>query len=211
MQEIEWDKMRDEEEKFQKKINLREDIKNTREKLPREEVEEKSNLIKENLFSLPEFKSAHTVAFYVSLKKSNEVETEEMIKSALRMKKKVLVPITDLIENKLVFSEIKKFDDLAPGAFDILEPVPEIRKIFPYEAIRLVVVPGIVFDLLGHRIGYGFGFYDRFLSQLTKYVIKIGLAFEMQIVEKLPNESHDAKVDKVITEKRIIETKRMII
>lgn len=200
-----------EEEKFkEKEINkesLREQIRRKRQKLSREEIEGKSKLIKEKLFSLPEFQSARTVAFYVAMKKSNEVETEEMIKESLKLGKRVLVPITDLVEDKIAFSEIKSFDDLVPSTFDILEPVPELRKIFPHEAIRLAIVPGIVFDLHGHRIGYGLGFYDKFLSQLTKYVTKIGLAFEFQIVGKLPNESHDITLDKLISEERIIECK----
>ena len=187
------------------KETLREEIKNNREKLSREEVEEKSKSIKEKLFSLPEFQSASTVAFYAALKKSNEVETEEMIKDALNLGKRVLVPITDLVENKIVLSEIKRFDDLAPGAFDILEPVAELRKILPYEAVRFAIVPGIAFDLNGHRIGYGLGYYDKFLSILTKYVTKVGLAFELQILEKLPNEDYDIRLDKIITEERIIE------
>ena len=198
-----------EEERFEeKKITkefLKEQIRRKRLKLSREEVEEKSKSIKEKLLSLPEFQSARTVAFYVAMKKSNEAETEEMIKESLRLGKRVLVPITDLVEDKIVFSEIKNFDDLLPSTFDILEPSPELRKILPYEAIRLIVVPGIVFDLSGHRIGYGLGFYDKMLPQLTKYVTKIGLAFELQVVEKLPNETHDAKLNKIITEERIIE------
>ncbi len=198
-----------EEERFEeKKITkefLREQIRRKRQKLSREEVEEKSKSIKEKLFSLSEFQSARTVAFYVAMKKSNEAETEEMIKESLRLGKRVLLPITDLVEDKIVFSEIKSFDDLLPSTFDILEPAPEFRKILPYEAIRLVVVPGLVFDLHGHRIGYGLGFYDKLLPQLTKYVSKIGLAFELQVVEKLPNEDHDIRLDKIITEERIIE------
>ena len=201
--------MRKEEEKFREKTftkeSIREEIKRKREELSREEVEEKSKLIKENLFSLPEFQAAKTAAFYVALKKSNEVETEQMIKDSLAMGKQVLVPITDLIENKIFFSEITNYDDLVPGSFGILEPLPEVRKIYPYEAVRLAIVPGVAFDLEGHRIGYGLGFYDSFLSRLTKYIPKIGLAFEMQIMENLPEESHDVTLDKIITEERIIE------
>lgn len=198
-----------EEEKFREKTvtkeSIREEIKNKREKLSREDVEDKSKLVKEKLFSLPEFQAAKTIAFYVALKKSNEVETEGMIKEALTMGKQVLVPITDLIENRIILSEIKNWDDLVPGSFGILEPLPEVRKIYPYEAVRLAIVPGVAFDLECHRVGYGLGFYDSFLSKLTKYIPKIGLAFEMQIMENLPKESHDIKLDKIITEERIIE------
>ena len=201
--------MRNEEEMFKgrkiTKETLRLEIRRMRERLTSEQVEEKSKLIKEKLFSLPEFQSARTVAFYAAFKKSNEVGTEEMIKEALKMGKTVLVPITDTIEDKIVFSEIKNVDDLAPGTFDILEPIPELRKIFANEAIRLIVVPGIAFDLQGHRIGYGLGYYDKFLSGLAKYVTKVGLAYEFQVAQEIPVEGHDIRLDKIITEERVIE------
>lgn len=197
------------EEDFKKqritKDSLRREIKRKRDNLTPDEVNEKSKLVKEKLLSLPEFKSARIVAFYASFKKSNEVETEEMIKEAMTMGKTVLVPVTDTVEDKIVFSEIKSLDDMAPGTFDILEPVPEMRKIFPNEAIRLIVVPGIVFDLEGYRIGYGLGYYDKFLSGLAKYVTKVGLAYDFQVVEKIPVEGHDVRLNKIITDERIIE------
>ncbi len=201
--------MRKKEEAFGKptKEFLRKEIKEKRNRLSEREVQEKSKLIKETLFSLPEFKSAHTITFYVSKKEDREVDTEEMIKGSLKIGKRVLIPVVDTLEKKLVFSELKRYEDLVPSTFGILEPLPELRKILPASATRLVVVPGVVFDLHGHRIGQGAGYYDRFLESLSRYVIKIGLSFELQIVEELPKEDHDMKLDKIITEDRAIECK----
>jgi len=73
--------------------------------------------------------------------------------------------------------------------------------------IDLVIVPGVVFDKSGHRIGYGHGYYDRFLDNLEKInknAVKVGLAYDFQIADKVPIEKHDVPVDKIVTEKRII-------
>ena len=76
-----------------------------------------------------------------------------------------------------------------------------------HKNIDLVLVPGIVFDHEGHRIGYGFGHYDKFLRKVPK-ATKIGLAFDFQVVDKIPREMHDVPVDMVVTEKGIVECKR---
>ena len=84
------------------------------------------------------------------------------------------------------------------GKFGILEPTSKVSLVDP----DLVVVPGLAFDLHLHRLGYGKGYYDRFLKSTSSY--KIGICFDFQIVEKIPNESHDQKMDEVISEKRIL-------
>ncbi|MEM2638228.1 MAG: 5-formyltetrahydrofolate cyclo-ligase [Candidatus Hadarchaeales archaeon] len=186
--------------------DLREKKKAEREALTFEEVLEKSRKIKEKLFSLPEFKSAKTVAFYVAKEEAKEVRTQEMIVETLELGKKVLVPF--VVGNEIEFTEISGLCDLQPGTFGILEPRIEIRKKISLEQIELVVVPGIAFDLKGRRIGYGKGFYDRFLSRLFSVnpnVCVVGLAFEMQLVENIPNQkSADVPVKILITEERIL-------
>ena len=84
------------------------------------------------------------------------------------------------------------------GNFDIPEPTGELTE------IQTVIVPGSVFDLLGFRIGYGGGYYDKYLKP---HHLKIGVCFDFQVIEKLPIESHDVQLDMLITEKRIIQFK----
>lgn len=88
-----------------------------------------------------------------------------------------------------------------PGPSEVLEP-PE-RKEIPLDEIDLVVVPGVVFDKNGYRIGYGGGFYDNFLPKLKTDAKKIAVAFEMQMIEQIPYEGHDVRMDKIITEREM--------
>jgi len=163
----------------------------------------KSYKIQERLFRLPEFARAKTILFYVSTR--DEVKTESMIKKALEYGKRGVVPISNLKERTLNLSEIKDFDsELEPGAFNILEPKERfLRPVLP-EEIDLVIVPGVAFDEKGNRIGYGMGFYDRFLRGIRKYIPVIGLAYELQIVDDIPVHDKDVTMDKIVTEKGII-------
>ena len=186
------------------KQTLKQEIFQKRKSLSKEEVKEKSSLIKSNLYSLEEFKKAKNIMFYVSFK--NEVSTRETIKELLAKKEKTIV-VPYVLENYpiLQLSELKNFYWLEPKTFGMLEPKELYIREFNYEKLDLVIAPGIVFDKKGHRIGHGHGYYDRFLKILKKDVKKIGLAFELQLVDKIPEERHDVPVDIVVTEKRAIK------
>jgi len=170
-----------------------------------EEVLDKSRRIRENLFSLPEFRCARTIAFYVSKDEAKEVRTQEMILEALKTGKRVVVPF--VTGDSMEFSEISGLSDLSPGTFGIQEPRPEIRRPVPLKEIDLVIVPGVAFDMSGGRIGYGRGFYDRFLRRFLSErpdARLIGLAFEAQIVEKVERKSSDVPVHILVTEERVV-------
>ena len=188
------------------KKRIREKLKSLRSKLSREEVAVKSDRIQKLLFSLPEFQSAKTVCFYVG--KGNEVQTERMIKDSLKQGKRVLVPITDEKSGKLVLSELLDYDnELEPGAFGVLEPKPACRRIVQATEADLMVVPGVAFDFQGHRLGHGKGYYDRFLLEVSKLrtgVPFIGLAYELQVLDRIPHGPNDLSVHKIVTEKRVI-------
>ncbi len=187
------------------RAKLREQIRLMRREQPRKLVESKSKQIQARLLSLREFLEAETVSFYAAKRADGEVETEDMIKSSLKKKKRVLVPITDKENRRLIFSELRDYDlELVPGTFEIPEPKSEYRRIVSPSHTDLVVVPGIVFDMRGYRLGYGFGYYDRFLSSLRKETPTIGLAFEFQIVGKIPVGDQDIPVRKIVTEQRVI-------
>ncbi|MAH33246.1 5-formyltetrahydrofolate cyclo-ligase [archaeon] len=177
-----------------------------RKSLSEEYVIEKSTEIKEMLYSLPEFKEAKNIMFYVSF--DNEADTHEMIKELLLEKEKtVVVPYTEKDNYLLQISKLEDFNELEKKNFGILEHKEHHIKKFDIADIDLVIVPGVVFDKSGHRIGYGHGYYDRFLDNLEKInknAVKIGLAYDFQIADKIPIEKHDVPVDKIVTEKRII-------
>ena len=179
---------------------LRKQFMEKRAALSEKEVIAKSEIIISKLEELPEFKPAKNILCYVSF--STEVETIPFIKKYLLTKSKnILVP--KMIGNKLRLFRINSFSDLAPGNFNILEPVNGKE----FDAAQLtwediILVPGLAFDIAHDRLGYGKGYFDRLLKD-TK-ARKIAIAFELQILTKLPTENHDVKVDRIITEKRII-------
>ena len=183
------------------KEKLRKEIKEKRKKQTKEEQRKKSKEIKEKLFNLKEYKESKTVLFYVSY--NGEVFTHEMIKEALK-NKKVIVPISNTETQTLCLSILDSWDDLETGSYEILEPKKDCIKEVSIDQIDLVIVPGVAFDIYGNRMGHGKGYYDKLLGK-TK-TTSVGLCFELQIVEKIPTESHDKPVDIIITEKRIINS-----
>jgi len=162
------------------------------------EKSEKSAIIKDRLFNEEVFKKAKLVMFYVSLK--DEVDTLSIIDEALKTGKRVCVPVILKEEKRLIAGEIKdRISDLESRHFGIYQPKHGRVKKVPLEDIDLVVVPGVAFDKNNMRLGRGHGYYDRFLCGLPKRTKTIGLAFDFQVVENLPQDPHDIPVSKIIT------------
>lgn len=165
-----------------------------------------------NLFRVPEFSSAQTVFFFVNFR--SEVETLPGIRRAISEGKKVAVPYCVLDERVLRFVEIRDFEkDLMVDSYNILEPLPSLRRkrVLPVSAADVVVFPGSVFDLRGGRMGYGAGYYDKTFAGVKKRPF-IALAFDFQVLpagEFVPMAGHDIPVHKIVTEKRIIECRRL--
>ena len=179
------------------KNQIKESILEKRNLLTNEEISEKSRRIEDNLFNLSQFKKSKIVMFFASF--SAEVNTHGMIKKSLKEK---IVAVPKVVQHEIEPSLIIDFDSLVKsGKFGILEPI-EVMKI-AYKNIDLVLVPGAAFDKKGHRIGYGFGYYDKFLKKVPK-AVKIGLCYDFQVVDKIPKEEHDVPVDYIVTEERII-------
>ena len=165
-------------------------------------IRRKSRLIKQKLFRMSEYRQAETVMFYVA--NFGEVETEKMIKETLKKKKKVAVP--KVKGKELIPSELRSWaKDLKKGAFGIQEPTDEAFRPLSLETMDLVVVPGICFDKGKNRLGYGYGYYDRFLAKLPEKAKTFGLAFELQFVGTIPCFPNDKNLDKIITEERVIK------
>lgn len=172
-----------------------------RNKLSSRQFQKKSRAIIEQLKSLTAFWDAKTLHTYVSINEKNEVDTVPLITSALHESKQVVVPKmkgNGLLKHILIHS----LDELTENSWGVPEPIHE--KSVSVEKLDLVVVPMVVGDVDKNRIGYGKGFYDRFLSQVS--VPKVGLLFECQLSKiKLPTESFDIPLDVLITEERKIE------
>jgi 5-formyltetrahydrofolate cyclo-ligase len=187
------------------KGELRKKILNFRRNMSEIEAMNKSTKIAETLFDIPEFKCSRVIMLYIDFR--NEVKTGEIIKLLLSQGKRVVIPITDIKNTKLIPSEIKEYpNDLVPGTWGIMEPKEDCIRPIKIEEIDFVVVPGVAFDTLGNRLGYGGGFYDRFLPQTKNGAVFAALAFELQIRDEVYPEVHDQRVHYVITEDRLIKT-----
>ncbi len=189
-----------------KKKEIRQLIKKRRRELTRADVIKLSHNIAQNLFALPEYKTAKIVLAYIS--KGNEVNTDEIIDNALNTGKRVFVPITLPEAKEMKFSELSRDwrNCLEKGSYGILEPKEICRKIDEniHEKADLILVPGIAFDEKCGRIGWGGGYYDRFLKKVSNRAIKVALAYELQIVDNVPMTQKDVRVDTIVTEKRVI-------
>ena len=180
-----------------------------RDALSLELQEQKSNHITERVLRMDRLQQAETVFIYVDFR--SEVKTRELIKKLQDMGKRVVVPVTLLEERDLLPVQITNMEqDLAPGYASILEPVETIRstRYVSPEKIDIIFLPGSVFDESGGRMGYGGGFYDRFVSGKAPQAQRIGLCYELQVVKRAPLQDHDERMDSIITEERVIYSSR---
>jgi len=184
-----------------KKI-LRKKILQKRAELSTENIVNYSNIIENKLYKMDYYKNAKTIMSFISF--GDEIITHEIIKNSIKNGKSVVVPITIPETKELKVSKILDFSELEIGYYNILTPKKDFLRFIDFNTIDLVLVPGVVFARDGYRVGYGGGYYDRFLSKFKEKVNTIGLAFDLQIVEKVPKDSFDIPVDFIITEKETI-------
>jgi 5-formyltetrahydrofolate cyclo-ligase len=183
---------------------IRKEVLGKRDRIPHELKGAKDSSIKQRLLALPEFLSARSVLFYASFR--SEVETSGIIREALSMGKRVVLPKVDKEKHMLTLYEIKSPDELAPGFIGIPEPMQRKERLVHLADIDLVIVPGAGYDYTGNRLGYGGGYYDILLSGKKKNMPVIALAYEEQLVDAIPAEKHDVRVDMIVTDGRVINT-----
>jgi len=184
---------------MESKSELRKRILKIRNNMSKEDVEKNSRAITDRITSLDIYKQSKVVFTYMDFK--NEVMTSNLIRHMLSEKKRVVIPYTDTINTVLIPSEITKEADLKLNFFGYYEP----KNISPVniEEIDLVIVPGVIFDKNLNRIGFGKGYYDKSLNKLKTSAKKLAVAHEFQVLEIIPAEEHDVKMDMIITEKNI--------
>lgn len=166
-------------------------------------IKKNSDIIKDKLLEMDCIKNASTIMLYLNF--NNEVITDNLIKELISLDKIVASPITIIKEKKLIPCQIKDFENgIQYGAYNIREPKPNCSPEINIKDIDVVIVPAVAYDINGFRLGYGCGFYDRFLENIREDTVTIGIAFDLQIFNKVPKEPHDAQLDYIITESRII-------
>ena len=180
------------------KKRIREEFLQKRRKQSKKDTLDESKKIFSKIIETAEYKKAKNVLVYVSLK--DEVQTDALIDDMISKKKNVYVPKTDLKKNVMDAIKLTKKTCFFENKIGISEPVEGEKA--KKSDIDLIIIPAIAFDYWGHRIGFGNGCYDKFLKGSTAF--KLGVGFDFQIIESIPAEDHDIKVDMIITEKRVI-------
>lgn len=163
-----------------------------------------SKSITKKLDELEYVRQAKTLMCYVSF--GSEVYTHDVINKWLLNGKQVCVPhvVKNIDKRSMEAVSISSFKELKPGTFGVLEPPLVESNIVLPDSIDIVIVPGCAFDLNKNRMGYGAGYYDRFLKHTSGKCLKIGIAFDFQVMEEIPCDEYDVPLDILITEKRII-------
>ena len=176
------------------KADMRKEMLAHRKNLDAAEIAVASEKAIKNIFSDDEFLKAGCVGLYVSVR--NELDTREAIERSKRFGKLVCLP--KVCKNEIKFFEFMGFDSLADGAFGIPEPA-DGEEIEP----EVIVVPGLAFDMHRHRLGYGKGYYDKYLGSHDAH--SIGVCYEWQVITALPKERHDWQMNKLIAGDWVLE------
>jgi len=153
----------------------------------------KNNIIKNKVLNSEVYQKCKSIFTYVSM--GSEVDTLKIIEYSLLNNKSVAVP--KITQTKMIFVKIDSLNDLKLGKFNILEPVSDYE--IKSDEYTLFLIPALVFDKNNYRIGYGGGYYDKYLYNI-KCLKKVGLAYSFQIVESVPKNDFDIPLDFVITD-----------
>ena len=182
------------------KRSLRHLMLTRRRALSDEEVVSSGQQAQNNLMDLEAFAAADCVALYAAI--HNEVDTGLVCQRSFALGKRVLYP--KVFGHHMVFRQVEHAGQLVRGHFGIMEPFGDGVNL-EAEAADLIVIPGVAFDCRGHRIGYGKGYYDRFLQHAGPSTRLVGICHDFQLIEgDIPAEYNDIRMDLVVTERRVV-------
>ena len=190
------------------KARLRSEFLKRRNEIPEDRRCSLSNRIVQQVLARGEVARARHVMCYVAVR--GEVNTEELIRRCLAEKKRVSVPLCDRSSGVINAAEISDFDcDLVPGTYGIPEPCLSRARVVDIAEVDLFIVPGVGFDLCGVRLGWGKGYYDAFLAGAEAGAMKIGLAYEEQLLPQIACSRSDVLVEMIVTEDRVIDCRKI--
>lgn len=186
------------------KIAIRQEMKRLRDVLSLDDVLNLSRAIEDRLFASEEFSACQHVMYFLSL--GNEVRTDEMIARSLKDGKRVYVPRVVRRERRLEVCEITDMNqEFELGSYDIREPSRLNSKVVSPSIIDAVIAPGLAFDRSGGRVGFGGGYFDWLFKQLSDGALRLGVAYEFQIVDSIPQDSWDERVQKIFADNDTID------
>ncbi|KIL45993.1 5-formyltetrahydrofolate cyclo-ligase [Jeotgalibacillus campisalis] len=177
------------------KYALRKQISSKLQKIDGDSHYERSIKIHESLFRTNVWKQSQSIG--VTISRTPEIDTYSIIKRAWLEGKKVSVPKCKPADRSMIFYRIESFNDVEPSFYGLLEPVETLNRTKSSE-IDLMIVPGLAYTKTGYRLGYGGGYYDRYLPNYGG--VTLSLCFDEQLVEDLPVENHDQPVEMLIGE-----------
>lgn len=181
------------------KSSLRRLLLEKRDSISYEFTQISSNKIQENLQKLNSFRNAKTIGAYYSI--DSEVSTKNILQDILNDAKDLSLP--KVVDDNLIFKKISSLKDLEQGSFSILEPKENCADT---SDLDVILVPSIAMTRNGQRLGYGYGYYDRYLSSTKSKTIT--LTYSKQIVKKIPETENDVKIDYIVTEEEILDTSK---
>lgn len=188
------------------KPRLRREFEAIRQSVSPAERQEADRRLLAHLFDSPAWKAADTVLSYCSVR--GEIDLSPVWEKATSEGKRYALPrtLTGAGEGRMIFQYVKTQDDLLPGRYGLLEPSSVCDEVVNFDK-TLCIVPGLAFDSQGYRLGYGGGYYDRFLAAQPS-IIAVGLCYAVCLCERLPHDHHDVPVSYVISERSVIRCVR---
>lgn len=183
------------------KREIRKRIMALRNAMPAEAIAAKSGEIVRRLKELPEIRESSTLMVFLNFR--SEVVTDGLIEWGWDTGKRIVVPLCRPENREMTPCRIDSFADLETGHYGIREPRADRLRFVPPEEIDTVLVPAVAFDRRGYRVGYGGGYYDRFLPKAPQ-AARIGAVFACQIVPEVPIDLYDAQAQRIVTEEGII-------
>jgi 5-formyltetrahydrofolate cyclo-ligase len=183
------------------KGDIRKRILRARDAMTREEIASGSRAIVKRLTGVDQIQGASTLMVYLGF--GSEALIDDLILWGWGEGKQIAVPLCRPANRELIACRIDGFDELECGHYGIREPKAGLIRAVPQGEIDAVVIPAVAFDRQGHRLGYGGGYYDRFLPDAPR-AMRIGVAFARQIVAEIPADLHDVTMDRIVTEREMI-------
>lgn len=175
---------------------IRASVLSARDAMPPDQRARESMKMCESIIASTPYQGATTVLAYASF--GSEFDTSFLLQHVLTVKKNLVMPRVDKETQQLQLHRAHRVDDLITGGWGIREPRADAEIISPNE-IDFILVPGVAFDRAGFRIGYGKGFYDKLLSAVNPVSTRLSAAFDCQIIDAVPNEAHDQRIDIIVT------------
>lgn len=161
-----------------------------------------SRAVAQSFLKYDKYKECKSLFIFLSF--GSEIETRDIINNALKDNKIVALPYMTEKPHEMVFIKINSLSETVKNKMGIYEPEYDKGNIVKSDKNTLIAVPGLAFDIKGSRLGYGGGYYDKYLSE-NEYLCAVGLCFDFQITDYVPTDRNDIRINTIITDRRVIE------